>query len=111
MGHDSNGKFGYLALNLELFETMGVIEPYDDLESMYNEFKDNEDFRIIKSSNLELREVQSMRKFKFQYDGYWEIVEFENDVTEEEVEEEYQQWLLNHIDSYCGWEEVEECHE
>lgn len=57
MGHDSNGKFGYLALNLELFETMGVIEPYDDLESMYNEFKDNEDFRIIKSSNLELREV------------------------------------------------------
>ena len=30
-----------------------------------------------------------MRKFKFQYDGYWEIVEFENDVTEEEIEEEY----------------------
>lgn len=47
-----------------------------------------------------------MRKFKFQYDGYWEVVEFENDVTEEEIEEEYQQWLLNHIDSYCGWEEV-----
>lgn len=52
------------------------------------------------------REVQSMRKFKFQYDGYWEVVEFEDDVTEEEVEEEYQQWLLNQIDSYCSWEEV-----
>ena len=47
-----------------------------------------------------------MRKFKFQYDDYWEVVEFENDVTEEEIEEEYQQWLLNHIDSYCGWEEI-----
>lgn len=33
-------------------------------------------------------------------------LEFENDVTEEEIEEEYQQWLLNHIDSYCGWEEI-----
>ena len=47
-----------------------------------------------------------MRKFKFQYDGYWEIVEFENDVTEEEIEEEYRQWVLDQIDSYCGWEEV-----
>lgn len=57
MGHDSNGKYGYLALNLELFKIMGVTESYDDLESMYNALKDNEDFHIIKSSNLELREV------------------------------------------------------
>lgn len=57
MGHDSNGKFGYLALNLELFKIMGATESYDDLESIYNALKDNEDFRIIKSSNLELREV------------------------------------------------------
>lgn len=106
MGYDSVGKFGYLPLDLEHSRIMKLVKSYDDLESMCSALKCEKDFRIIKSSNLELREVQPMRKFKFQYDGYWEVVEFENDVTEEDIEEEYQQWVLNQIDSYCGWEEI-----
>ena len=56
MGYDSVGKFGYLPLNLEHSRIMKLAKSYDDLESMCSALKCEKDFRIIKSSNLELRE-------------------------------------------------------
>lgn len=57
MGYDSVGKFGYLPLDLEHSRIMKLVKSYDDLESMCSALKCEKDFRIIKSSNLELREV------------------------------------------------------
>lgn len=57
MGYDSNGKYGYLPLDLKYSRVMKLVESYDDLESMCSALKCEKDFRIIKSSNLELREV------------------------------------------------------
>ena len=56
-GYDINGEFGYLAFNLERSETMWSVGLHYNLESMYNTLKGSEGLRIIKSSNLELREV------------------------------------------------------
>lgn len=56
-GYDSNGKYGYLPLDLKYSRVMKLVESYDDLESMCSALKHEKDFRIIKSSNLELREV------------------------------------------------------
>lgn len=57
MGYDSNGKYGYLPLDLKYSRVMKLVKSYDDLESMCSALKCEKDFRIIKSSNLELREV------------------------------------------------------
>jgi len=57
MGYDSVGNFGYLPLDLKYSRVMKLVESYNDLESMYSVLKHEKDFRIIKSSNLELREV------------------------------------------------------
>ncbi len=43
-----------------------------------------------------------MRKFLFQWfegknDVFEEEFEFDNDVTDEEIDAEYHEWLLNHI--------------
>lgn len=57
MGYDSKGKYGYLPLDLKYSRVMKLVESYDDLESMCSALKCEKDFRIIKSSNLELREV------------------------------------------------------
>lgn len=57
MGYDSVGKFGFLPLDLGHSRIMKLVKSYDDLESMCSALKCEKDFRIIKSSNLELREV------------------------------------------------------
>lgn len=55
--YGGNGRVGYSLLNLENFKIMGVAESHTNLKDVYNVLKDRKDFRIIKSSNLELREV------------------------------------------------------
>ncbi len=50
--------------------------------------------------------VIKMRKFIFEYDDQKEMVEFDDDVTDEEVEIEYQEWLFNKIDEYTACYEV-----
>lgn len=47
-----------------------------------------------------------MRKFIFRFDQYAEEVEFEDDITEEEIEEEYQEWVLNWISDRTEWSEI-----
>lgn len=47
-----------------------------------------------------------MRKFIFEYDDQKEMVEFDDDVTDEEVEIEYQEWPFNKIDEYTACYEV-----
>lgn len=55
-----------------------------------------------------------MRKIQFEYQKGWgehnkikEIVEFEDDVTEDEIEKEFQDWVWGFVGDYVCWEEVE----
>ncbi len=47
-----------------------------------------------------------MRKFIFRFEQYEEEVEFEDNITEEEIEEEYQEWVLNRINDRTEWFEI-----
>lgn len=54
-----------------------------------------------------------MKKIKFEFLEGWnqtteEIFEFEDDITDEEIELEYELWLWNLIGDKCNWEEVDE---
>lgn len=62
--------------------------------------------RKSKQIVVESNGVIKMRKFIFKYDGEQEIVEFDDDVTDEEVEREYQEWLFDKIDEYTACYEV-----
>ena len=55
-----------------------------------------------------------MKKIQFEYQKGWgdqnrlkEIVEFDDDVTEEEIEKEFQDWVWDKVGDYVCWEEVE----
>ncbi len=64
--------------------------------------------KVWKSKQIvvESNGVIKMRKFIFKYDGEQEKVEFDDDVTDEEVEREYQEWLFDKIDEYTACYEV-----
>lgn len=62
--------------------------------------------RKSKQIVVESNGVIKMRKFIFKYDGEQEKVEFDDDVTDEEVEREYQEWLFDKIDEYTACYEV-----
>lgn len=62
--------------------------------------------RKSKQIVVESNGVIKMRKFIFEYDGEQEKVEFDDDVTDEEVEREYQEWLFDKIDEYTACYEV-----
>ncbi len=52
-----------------------------------------------------------MRKFLFQWfegknDVFEEEFEFDNDVTDEEIDAEYHEWLFNHIDNRHCMKEI-----
>jgi hypothetical protein len=54
-----------------------------------------------------------VKKIKFEFSEGWgqtteEIFEFEDDITDEEIESEYETWLWNLIGDKCHWEEVDE---
>ncbi len=62
--------------------------------------------RKSKQIVVESNGVIKMRKFIFKYNGEQEKVEFDDDVTDEEVEREYQEWLFDKIDEYTACYEV-----
>ena len=62
--------------------------------------------RKSKQIVVESNGVIKMRKFIFKYDGEQEKDEFDDDVTDEEVEREYQEWLFDKIDEYTACYEV-----
>ncbi len=61
--------------------------------------------RKSKQIVVESNGVIKMRKFIFKFDDEEEIVEFD-DITDEEVEREYQEWLFDKIDEYTACYEV-----
>ncbi len=62
--------------------------------------------RKSKQIVVESNGVIKMRKFIFKFDDEEEIVEFDDDITDEEVEREYQEWLFDKIDEYTACYEV-----
>ena len=57
-GYDDEGAWGYAAINLDenIFAPIGGIA-FRNLKDLLDDFKHEIEFRIIKSENLELREV------------------------------------------------------
>lgn len=56
-----------------------------------------------------------MRKIQFEYQkGYGEhnkikeVVEFDDDTTDEEIEKEFSNWAWQFIADYISWEEISE---
>lgn len=62
--------------------------------------------RKSKQIVVESNGVIKMRKFIFKFDDEEEIVEFDDDITDEEVEREYQEWLFDKIGEYTACYEV-----
>lgn len=53
-----------------------------------------------------MKKVKFYLSIGFQDASYEEIIEFEDDITREEIEEEFQDWKNGYID--MGWHDMEE---